>query len=90
MASREYLSIIPIHGNIKAVRARDLSELLKEEEKVLKKPKTDYPNFDFEAEIQRFSVATLGRKQRRALEKLQCKVNDPSKNVPASLPEAAS
>ena len=90
MASREYLSIIPIHGNIKAVRARDLSELLKKEEKVLKKPKTDYPNFDFEAEIQRFSVATLGRKQRRALEKLQCKVNDPPKNVPASLPEAAS
>jgi hypothetical protein len=66
MPERSYLGIVNIHGRVEVVKSQDLRILQEELDRVLSRPRVDYPHFDFQPEI--FNVRSLKRKERKFLD----------------------
>lgn len=49
---REYLAIVPIHGRTEIVRHEDLEALKEGVELLLKRPRLDYPHYDFDSQVE--------------------------------------
>ena len=71
MSERDYLGIVHIHGHIEIVRASNLERLQIQTEGILEKPKKDYPNYDFDSQIEIYNVRLLRRKEKKAWLALQ-------------------